>query len=138
MASDQATPGKKAEPNSGEIKLSVPWETASAASKHSRGNIARQSIMFADDETNKVFIQERSRVHQLHIRETEKTKRWGYGLAAFLLALACVIPVFAPADRETLSYMVGLALLVFAAGTAGYTRVRLQGKKRSADFDGRS
>ena len=90
-----------------------------------------------DGPSNQTFITERSRVHETYILETEKTKRWGYGLAAILLAFAFLVPVFAPAGRETVSYMVGLALLIFSAGTVGYTRVALKGKKRSADFDGR-
>ena len=76
------------------------------------------------------FVKERTRLHEAYIHETEKTKRLGYGLAAALLALSCLVPVFAPAGRETTSWWVSFALFVFAAGSAGYTNIWLKTKER--------
>lgn len=75
------------------------------------------------------FITVRAALHKTYIQETEKTKRYGYTLAAGLLALGCLIPIFAPAGRETASWFVGAALLVFAAGSMGYTYVRVKPKE---------
>ena len=89
-----------------------------------------QSLRQAANGDSEVFVKERSRVHEAFIRETEKTKRLGFGLAAALLALACVIPVFAPVGRETASWWVSVALFVFAAGSMGYTTIWFKMKKR--------
>ncbi len=77
------------------------------------------------------FVQVRSRVHETYIRETERTRRLALGLSAVLLALACLVPVFAPTGRETLSYALGGALFVFAAGGAGFSAVKLTHKDLS-------
>jgi hypothetical protein len=76
------------------------------------------------------FIRLRTDLHGLYIREAQRTHRIGMGLAAALLAFACAIPVFAPPGRETLSYWVGLALFVFAAGSMGYSSIKLASSKR--------
>jgi hypothetical protein len=90
------------------IALSAPWD------RLARGNMRMQESHFMRDSNDAEaadeaewldrFIEERSEVHAIYIRESEKTKRFGYGLSAALLALACVVPVFAPAGRELMSY----------------------------------
>ena len=73
-----------------------------------------------------VFIQERSALHAMFIAESEKTKRLGLVLAAGLLALACIIPIFAPAGREMVSYWISIGLFVFSAGAMGFTKIYLR------------
>lgn len=85
----------------------------------------------SDPEAGKLFLETRSQLHALYIRETEKTKRTALWLAAGLLALACLIPVFAPVGRETISYWVSIALFVFAAGAMGYSSISVKGRERS-------
>jgi hypothetical protein len=83
-----------------------------------------------DPEVMKLFLERRMRVQESFIRETEKTRRTALWLSAGLIALASLVPVFAPAGRETISYWVSIALFVFAAGAAGYSVVRIKGRLR--------
>jgi hypothetical protein len=105
------------------ISVSAPWGDRCIQSL--------RQVLHSDSElVGGRFLQERSRVHEAFIRETEKTKRLGFGLAAALLALACIVPIFAPEGRETASWWVSAALFVFSAGSMGYTTIWLKMKKR--------
>jgi hypothetical protein len=101
------------------IRLSVPWAAEPTNEGHSM-----EAFLAAQ------FVEERSRVHETFIRETEKTKRLGYGLAASLLATACILPVFAPVGHEVISWWISASLFVFAAGAMGYTHVSAKLKDR--------
>jgi hypothetical protein len=81
-------------------------------------------------EVAKHFITERTRAHEKYIKETETTRRIYIYLATILLIFACVIPVFAPPGREPISYFASLTLLIFSAGAAGYTTIRIREKGR--------
>lgn len=117
----------------GRIELSVPWTRRS-------GNIASQSARFknaadfSNEEFAKLFVEQRSQVREAFIRETEKTKRLGYGLSAILLGGAFIVPVVAPLGRETLSWWVSAALFVFAAGAVGFTNVSLKTKEQKLNL----
>jgi hypothetical protein len=76
-------------------------------------------------------VQERTRLHETYIVQTHKTKRLGLVLAALLLILSCLLPVIAPAGREGISYIISVALFVFAAGAAGYTNVWFKTKTQN-------
>jgi hypothetical protein len=78
------------------------------------------------------FVEERSRVHELYIREQARNKRIGLLLAFILILSAAGIVMFAPEGRQTMSYWVGAALLVFAAGASGFERV--WGKTKNISF----
>lgn len=99
----------------GEVKLSNPWSPDSQM----------QSVWIEGDSTETLdnFVSVRSQLHRTYIQEAEKTKRLGLILAVFLLALGLLIILYAPEGRETFSYWIGGALLIFAAGAAGYKRV---------------
>jgi hypothetical protein len=103
-------------------KLTPPWSDDPCLQAITQGRLA--------DQATAAFIAKRTELHETFIRETEKTRRLCLMLAAFLLALACCIPVFAPAGRETLSWGISLALFVFAAGAMGYTAISIRTKKR--------
>ena len=75
------------------------------------------------------FIERRSALHEIFIRETEKTKRLGFGLAAILLMIACIVPVLAPDGREKIAWAISAALFVFSAVSMGYTAVWLKMKR---------
>jgi hypothetical protein len=77
------------------------------------------TVEFSGDE----FIRLRTELHREWLRESEKTKRLSLALAAVLVLAAFGAMLFAPAGREVLSYWAGGALLVSAAGAAGYKRV---------------
>lgn len=68
-------------------------------------------------------VMERSRVHEEWIRQEGKTKRLALIIGAVLFLAGCQVVVFAPQGRETVAAIVGAAMLVVAAGTAGYRRV---------------
>lgn len=74
-----------------------------------------------------------------HLIELEKTKRLWLILSVAALLVALLIITFAPEGRQTLSYWLGGALLVFAAGAAGYRRVlgKAPGFSVGADQDKR-
>jgi hypothetical protein len=69
------------------------------------------------------FFVTRTRTHEMYIREQEKTKRLGLILATILILGAAGMLLFAPEGREKLSYWIGAALVIFAAGSVGYQRV---------------
>lgn len=105
------------------VRISAPWAV------YSRGNIMTQSCDFVGEEDLGNFVTVRSGLHEFYIRETEKTRRLAMYLAAGLLALACALPIFAPAGRESLSAWIGLGLFVFAVGSMGYSSVMLASEK---------
>jgi hypothetical protein len=84
--------------------------------------IARTNRLKAGIDPNE-FVAERSRVHETYIREHEKTKRLSLTLSAILLAVACLVVVFAPEGREVIAHGVGVALFITSAGAAGYTKI---------------
>ena len=97
------------------IKLSAPWVD--------RRPGPPQSMSTHDRETAKLFIKSRSEVHTLYIEQANKNKRLGMILAFILIIASTLILVFAPEGRETLSYWIGGALIIFSAGALGYGRV---------------
>jgi hypothetical protein len=119
-------------PIESKLELVPPWITR--FTRYSRGNVAVQSSYLthpidfdtSDPDAGKMFLETRSQLHALYIKETEKTKRTGLWLSASLIALACLIPVFAPEGRDVLSYWISAALLVFAAGAMGFTAISLK------------
>ncbi|CAN7772858.1 hypothetical protein LJR175_007606 [Variovorax sp. LjRoot175] len=60
------------------------------------------------------------------LRDREKTKRLLIVAACVLFALAALIMMFAPPGRETLSYALGGALLVFALGAIGAAQFKFK------------
>jgi hypothetical protein len=53
------------------------------------------------------------------IREKEKTKRLLIIVDFLLVALALLILIFTPPEKETLGYIIGAALLILALGAIG-------------------
>ena len=127
-----------------EGKPSAAKNRPSSFSRFSRGNVATQTghhisrdfltspltLNSDDPEVMKIFVESRIRVQETFVREVERTRRTALWLAASLLGLACLVPVFAPEGRETISYILSAALFVFSAGAAGYGVVRIKGKER--------
>lgn len=91
---------------------------------------ANVATRFYSEEGMEAFVRARTELHALYIRETQLTRRIAMSIAGGLLALACLIPILAPAGRETISYWIGLALFVFAAGSMGYSSIRIATEKR--------
>lgn len=116
-SADQSENNSQRTSRGSHIELSTPW-----------GRICSAGPPKTIEEAN-AFIHERSVLHALFITETEKTKRLGLSLAACLLALACIIPIFAPAGREVTSYWISTSLLVFSAGSMGFTKIFLNAKE---------
>ena len=88
----------------------------------------------SDAKSADLFVQERTALHALFVTETQKTKRLGLILAAGLLALACIIPIFAPAGREVVSYWISISLFVFSAGAIGFTNIFYRAKERELNL----
>lgn len=113
------------ERGSKKIILTTPWAEGGI-------NICQSAAELPSDEANIVFVQERTRLHELFVREQERTKRISLILAAILILAAASLILFAPEGRETMSYWLGAALVIFAAGAAGYKRV--WGKTENMSF----
>ena len=103
------------------IELGTPW-----------GETNLMSVCFSPRETE-VFLTKRTRLHELYIKEQEKTKRISLILAVLLILIAVALLIFAPKGKETLSYIVCGILFIFAAGTVGYGRIK--GKIPFAEFE---
>lgn len=122
------------------INLTAPWakdlppiHLEETPAEIARGDIpVSQYVSVASDALGAAFLQERSRVHETYIKEQERTKRIGMILAAILILAAAALILFAPAGRETLSYWIGAALVIFAAGSMGYQRI--WGKSKNLSF----
>ena len=72
------------------------------------------------------------------VKEQEKTKRIFLILAVILILFAITLLIFAPKGKETLSYIICSVLFIFAAGAAGYKRIkyrRKKGKTPSIEFE---
>jgi hypothetical protein len=94
------------------IELRAPWTDGVQRIHMYPSNV----INSADGVLARRFLAERSALHELYIKETEKTKRFGYGVAAILV--------------ETTSWIISAALFVFSAGSMGFTTIWLKMKKR--------
>lgn len=57
--------------------------------------------------------------------EREKTKRLLIGASCVFLIIAALLLVFAPAEKQQLSYILGAALLLMAMGAIGATRFKI-------------
>lgn len=112
---------------SNQVRLSVPW-----GGHQGYRNVMSNIAGLPSAESAEEFIRERTRLHELYIREQERTKRIGLVLAAVLILAASALVLFAPTGRETLSYWIGAALVIFAAGAMGYKRV--WGKSKNITF----
>jgi hypothetical protein len=111
--------------------LVPPWGEITA--RRSRGNVLLQVGEFHGQQSLgplREFVFERTDLHKTYVLETQKTKRVGLYLAAALIGLACLIPVFAPEGREIISYGLAMTLFVFGAGSMGFTTIKLAAKKR--------
>jgi hypothetical protein len=94
---------------------------------HNPWNGLEQTLHDASDRVTGVFIAERTRLHELYIREQARNKRIALILAAILMLASGALITFAPKGREKLSFWVGGALVIFAAGSAGFGRVWAKG-----------
>ncbi|MDE5461555.1 MULTISPECIES: hypothetical protein [unclassified Bradyrhizobium] len=113
-------------PRDATVNLSAPWGLCTA-------RIIGDAADAADEE---VFIVQRSALHALYISETEQTKRLSLSLAAGLLALACILPIFAPPGREVISYWLSISLFVFSAGSIGFTNILYRTKESELNLSG--
>ncbi len=72
------------------------------------------------------FVEQRTALHATYIIETERTRRLALLLTAGLLALAVLSAVLVPPERNSLSIGLTCALVVFAAGGAGFSAIRFR------------
>jgi hypothetical protein len=126
--SKSTSPVAKEPGNAKRIDLAAPWAELSRFAHLEAFN----SACAVDSEVFSDFVSQRSRVHEVFIREQAKSKRMGLLLSAVLIALAALIVMFAPDGRRTLSYWIGAALLIFSAGASGFGRV--WGKAKNISF----
>jgi hypothetical protein len=102
-----------------EVQMSAPWERL--RSLPAMQNVSCRVPTRVEEVTR--VVEDRSRVHIEWIREEARTKRLALIIGAILFVVGCQVIVFAPSGRETVAAIVGAAMLVVAAGTAGYRRV---------------
>ncbi|MDU9050768.1 MAG: hypothetical protein Q3M30_18115 [Candidatus Electrothrix sp. Rat3] len=118
MKKDELNGNEDNNEKAGRIELSVPWEL--------KPNIGHVPINISEKSSSEIyhlFIKERTRLHEIYIREQSKNKRIGLVLSFLLILMASLLLIFAPEGRETLSYWIGTALIIFSAGTLGFGRV---------------
>lgn len=60
------------------------------------------------------------------LKEKEKTKRMLIGAACLLFMVASLVIVFAPAGRETMSSVLGVALIIMALGAIGAATFKIK------------
>lgn len=101
--------------NKSNIRLSTPW----GGEQNIGGYIYNESTAHLHNN----FVKERTRLHEVYILEQAKNKRIGLILAFLLILLAALLMLFAPEGKETLSYWIGAALVIFSAGVLGFGRV---------------
>ena len=116
MQDREAAPAPKGKRTLGRssIRLSVPW---------GNDNVIRTCNGMVGGKDARLFITERTRLHETYVRETAKNRRVGLLLGALLLVVAAGLQIFAPSGRETMAHWLGAALVIFAAGSCGYGRV---------------
>jgi hypothetical protein len=119
------------QPDPGKAGLGTLWLTAPISTPIGTVGIVNVARGLSDSATES-FVKERTRLHELYIKEQERTKRVGLILAAVLILAAAATVLFAPKGREVLSYWMGAALVIFAAGAVGYKRV--WGKTANSGF----
>jgi hypothetical protein len=117
MGDDTKSKGRKPAQESQRIALSTPW--GGPQQLLSRGSRCE----FESPSDSNEFIRERTRLHETYVREEAKSRRVGLVLAFLGIVAAAAIVQFAPAGREKLSYWIGAALIIFAAGSCGFGRV---------------
>jgi hypothetical protein len=74
------------------------------------------------------FIRERSHVHVQYVVQENKTRRLAQIISATLVITGSVILVYAPETNRLLADLVGIALIVAAAGSAGFRRLWIKSK----------
>lgn len=121
--STQSKSGEKVPTDKSRIELSVPWG-------------GPLQVGPSGDGSEDLFIKERTRLHEYYIRQESINKRIGLILAFLLILAAVLVVLFAPEGRETMSYWVGAALIVFAAGAVGFGRVWAKASQISFGADG--
>lgn len=119
MKKDKVDGNERKDEKEGRIELSVPWGELKPNIGHIPFNISEDS----SSEIYNYFIKERTRLHEIYILEQSKNKRIGLILSFLLILLASLLLIFAPEGRETLSYWIGTALIIFSAGAFGFGRV---------------
>ena len=117
---DQNTINREGDLPEAVIEIKPPWVLGGSQRIRIRG-APGMGMQFA--RASETFLKERSRVHNLYIREQEMSRRLGLVIGTVLLLGAMMILAFAPSGRETLSYWIGAAMVLLAAGAAGSRRV---------------
>jgi hypothetical protein len=107
------------------VRLSNPWDQPPQTADFHDMATPPQGFL-------RSFVNRRSAVHETYIIQQARNKRLGLILAFLLILFAAGIVVFAPAGRQSMSVWVGAALLIFAAGAAGFGRV--WGKTKTMSF----
>jgi len=97
-----------------------------------------QTIETSSPEVAHEFIDLRTQFHRAYFADQECTRRLSLVLATVLLLSGIFLVVFAPQERQGLSYFLGGALVVFAAGAAGFRRVWGKSKYLSFGADQRN
>lgn len=118
MSDDKSTRKDGYSKNTTTVKLSAPWGGSQ--------KMTSKAVLLAKDSNSEAinnFVEERTEIHEIYIRENAKSKRLGLILSFILILLSALIVAFSPEGRETLSYWIGGALIVFSAGASGFGRV---------------
>ena len=105
------------------VNLSAPWEVDPRVSCFIGSGFQFKAI--------EQFLIERTRLHEVFIREEARTKRLSLALGTLLFLAACLVIVFAPESRQGVANWVGAAMNHPTIQTK-LTNTRSAGKMRLA------
>lgn len=122
------------------VEMSVPWgaersNNGPIAARFARGVTCLQEGKNLSQKELGDFVKERSAVHVEYIRQTQSTKRWAMAIGCSSIIASCAMLVFAREGREITAYVVGVILIIVAAGSFGYARVRIKNSEREISVD---
>lgn len=78
---------------------------------------------FGPEDAN--IVEAHAKIVSQHIRSQTQMRLGLYALAAFFMLAAATLVVFAPDGRQTSTIVIAAALVIVAAGIAGFASLRL-------------
>jgi hypothetical protein len=95
-----------------EVSLSAPW----GGGMSNFAVFGKQRASAVNEEIPVVFIQERTRIHELYIRQQGRIKMLGFGLSALMFMVSGIVAVFSPPEKSILAYAFARCVVPSSSG----------------------